>query len=169
MFLVGTIVGTFGNKGEVKVQSLINPPDYLLEFKSIFVENYDTKKQEFKVAKSKSHKNIYIFNLEGISSMDVAENLCGLHVYVPSIEFKKLKKNEFYYHDLFGLSAYTESGELIGKVDHVVKSPNDILVIKNEEGKEIMVPFVDELVPEVNLKEKTITINAIQGLIEDIR
>ena len=42
---------------------------------------------------------------------------------------------------------------------------NDILVIKDENGKEIMIPFADELVPEVNLKEKTITVNAIEGLL----
>ena len=165
MFLVGTIVGTFGNKGDIKINPLINPPDYLLEFNSIFIENTDSNKQEFKVIKSKKHKNIFIFSLEGISDMDVAESLSGLSVYVPTIELKELKKNEYYYHDLIGLTAYTESGTLIGKVDHVTKGGNDILVIKDEEGKEIMVPFADELVPEVNLKDKTITINAVPGLL----
>ena len=165
MFLVGTIVGTFGNKGDIKINPLINPPDYLLEFNSIFIENTDSNKQEFRVTKSKKHKNIFIFSLEGISDMDVAESLSGLSVYVPTIELKELKKNEYYYHDLIGLTAYTESGTLIGKVDHVTKGGNDILVIKDEEGKEIMVPFADELVPEVNLKDKTITINAVPGLL----
>ena len=165
MFLVGTIVGTFGNKGEVKVLPLINPPDYLLEINSIFVESQDNKKQEFKVLRAKKHNNVYLFTLEGIDDMNVAEDLSGLQIYVSSIEFKELKKNEYYYHDLEGLTVYTESGELIGKVDHVMKGGNDILVIKNEDGKEIMVPFVDEIVPEVNLAERTITVNAIEGLI----
>lgn len=166
MFLVGTIVGTFGNKGDIKINPLINPPDYLLEFKSIFVENSDNIKQEFKVLKSKRHKNIYIFTLEGINDMNVAEDLSGLSVYVPNIEVKELKKNEYYYHDLEGLTAYTESGNLIGKIDHILKGGNDILVIKNEDGKEFMVPFAEEIVPEVNLKEGTITVNAIEGLLE---
>lgn len=166
MFLVGTIVGTFGNKGEIKVTPLIDPPDYLLEINSIFIENEDNKKQGFKILKSKKHKNVYLFTLESINDMNVAENLIGLSVYIPSISFKELKSNEFYYHDLEGLTAYTETGELIGKVDHILKGGNDILVIKNEDEKEIMVPFVDKLVPEINLKERTITINAIEGLIE---
>lgn len=165
MFLVGTIVGTFGNKGDIKINPLINPPDYLLEFNSIFIENTDSAKQEFRVIRSKKHKNIFIFSLEGISDMDVAESLSGLSVYVPTIEIKELKKNEYYYHDLIGLTVYTESGTLIGKVDHITKGGNDILVIKDAQGKEIMVPFADELVPEVNLKDKTITINAIPGLL----
>lgn len=165
MFLVGTIVGTFGNKGDIKISPLINPPDFLLEFNSIFIENTDSNKQEFRVIKSKKHKNIFIFSLEGISDMNVAESLSGLSVYVPTIELKELKKNEYYYHDLIGLTAYTETGTLIGKVDHITKGGNDILVIKNEQGKEIMVPFADELVPEVNLSDKTITINAVPGLL----
>jgi 16S rRNA processing protein RimM len=165
MFLVGKIVGTFGNKGEVKVTPLIEPSDYLLMADSIFIEDDDSRKQELRVLKSKKHKHIYIFSLEGIDNMDVAESLSGFSVYIPSIEFKELQKNEYYYHDLVGMQAYTESGNLIGKIDHIVKGGNDILVIKDESGKEIMVPFADELVPEVNLKEKTITVNAIEGLI----
>ena len=165
MFLVGTIVGTFGNKGDLKIIPLVSPADYLLELNSIFIESNESKKQEFTVIKSKKHKNVYIFTLEGIDDMNVAEDLSGLSVYVPSIEFKELQKNEYYYHDLEGLTAYTESGNIIGKVDHIMKGGNDILVIKDETGKEIMIPFADELVPEVNLKEKTITINAIEGLI----
>ena len=165
MFLVGTIVGTFGNKGDVKIIPLINPADYLLELDSMFIEDSSSKKQVFKVIRSKKHKNVYLFTLEGIDDMNVAENLSGLSIYVPTIEFKELQKNEYYYHDLEGLTAYTESGELIGKVDHIMKGGNDILVIKDETGKEIMIPFADELVPEVNLKEKTITVNAIDGLL----
>ena len=165
MFLVGTIVGTFGNQGEVKVIPLIQPPDYLLEVNSIFIEDENSRRQEFIVRRAKRHKNFFILALEGIDNMNVAEDLQGLSIYIPSIEFKELKKNEYYYHDLEGLTAYTDSGNIIGKVDHIIKGGNDILVIKNEDGKEIMVPFVDEIVPEVNLKEKTITVNAIEGLI----
>src|SRR3989338_6688510 len=165
MFLIGKIVGTFGNKGEVKITHLISPSDYLLLADSIFIEDENCQKQELRVLKSKKHKNIYVFLLEGIDTMDVAESLSGFSAYLPSIEFKELQKNEYYYHDLIGMEAYTESGDLIGKVDHILKSGNDILVIKDESGKEIMVPFADELVPEVNLKEKTITVNAIEGLI----
>ena len=165
MFLVGTIVGTFGNKGDVKVTSLIHPADYLLETDSIFIENSDSTKQEFNVIRSKKHKNVYLFTLEGIDDMDVAESLAGLSIYLPSIDFKELQENEYYYHDLKGLTVYSENGDLIGTVDHIVKGGNDILVIKDENGKEIMIPFVDELVPEINLKEKTIIINLMEGLL----
>ena len=166
MFLVGTIVSTFGNKGDVKINPCITPHDFLLKFDTIFVEHYDNKRK-FKVLMAKRHKNIYVFSLEGINDMNVAEDLMGSSVYAPSLDVKKLKDNEFFYHDLEGLDVYSEAGELIGKVDHIQKGGNDILVIKDEEGKEIMIPFVDELVPEVNLVEKTITVNAIEGLVED--
>lgn len=165
MFLVGTIVGTFGNKGDLKVIPLIHPSDYLLKANSVFIENKNCNKQEFKVLMSKKHKNVYVFSLEGINDMNVAESLSGLSIYIPSIEFKELKENEYYYHDLEGLTVYTESGDEIGKVNHILRGGNDILVIKSNNGEEIMIPFVDELVPEVNLKEKTITVNAIEGLV----
>ena len=165
MFLIGTIVGTFGNKGDVKILPLIQPPDYLLEVNSIFIESEDNKKQEFKVLRAKKHKNVYLFTLEGINDMNVAENLSGLSVYIPTLEFRELQKNEYFYHDLEGLTVYTEDGNLIGRVDHIAHGGNDILVIKNDDGKEIMIPFVDKFVPEVNFKEKTITVNVIEGLV----
>ncbi len=165
MFLIGTIAGTFGNKGDLKILPLINPPEILLELKSIFIEDLNGSKQEFTVLRAKRHKNIFIFTFEGINDMNVAEDLCGLSAYVPSLGFKELKKNEYFYHDLEGLTAYTEDGMEIGKIDHIIKGGNDILVIKSASGKEIMVPFVDEIVPEVNLKEKTITVNVIEGLL----
>ena len=165
MFLIGTIASTFGNKGDLKVLPLISPADILLEINSIFIEDNNGTKQEFTVLRSKKHKNIFIFTLEGINDMNVAEDLSGLSIYIPSLDFKELKKNEYFYHDLEGLTAYTEDGTLIGKIDHILKGGGDILVIKDESGKEIMVPFVDEIVPEVNLQEKTITVNAIEGLL----
>ena len=156
---------TFGNKGELKVKSLISPENYLLEFTSVFIEDENSLKQEFKILKAKKHKNVYVILLEGIDNMGVAEALCGFSIYVKSIELKELQKNEYYYHELEGLTVYSESGNLIGKIDHILKGGNDILVIKDENGKEIMIPFVDKLVPEVNLKEKTITVNPIEGLL----
>lgn len=165
MFLVGTIVGTFGNKGDIKINPSMSPDDYLIDVKSIFIENESGTKQEFNVLRAKKHKNIFVFTIEGIDDMDVAESLSGLSVYLPNFDFIELQENEYLYHDLEGLTAYTNNGDLVGKVDHVIRGGNDILVIKDENGKEIMVPFADELVPEVNLQEKTITINAIDGLI----
>ena len=168
MFLIGTIVGTFGNKGDLKVNPSISPDNYLAVVKSIFIEDSNLIKQEFKVIRAKKHKNIFIFTLEGIDDMNVAENLSGLSVYVPTLDFIELQKNEYFYHELEGMDVYSTDGNLIGKVDHIMKGGNDILVIKDDNGKEIMIPFVDKLVPEVNLKEKTITVNAIEGLIDGV-
>ena len=168
MFLIGTIVGTFGNKGDLKVNPSISPDNYLALVKSIFIEDSNLIKQEFKVIRAKKHKNIYVFTLEGIDDMNVAENLSGLSVYVPTLDFIELQENEYFYHELEGMDVYSTDGNLIGKVDHIMKGGNDILVIKDDNGKEIMIPFVDKLVPEVNLKEKTITVNAIEGLIDGV-
>jgi len=166
MFLIGTIVSTFGIKGDIKINPLITPPDLLLKFDSIFIEHYE-KKQEFSVVMAKRHKNIYIFSLEGVNDMNVAEDLIGSSVYAANIDIKELKENEFFYHDLVGLTVYSESGDVVGIVDHILKAGNDVLVIKDDAGKEMMIPFVDELVPEVNLNDKSITINTAKGLLQE--
>ena len=78
-----------------------------------------------------------------------------------------LKEDEFLIDDLTDCSAYTLQDVYIGKVAFVNKQgKSDLLTIKNDEGKEFLVPFVKELVPEVDLSRKKIIINAIEGLIE---
>ena len=165
MFLVGKIVGTFGNKGDVKILSLIEPSDYIPLFKFVYIEDDSGQKQKLNVLTCKKHKNVFVTSLEGIDNMNVAESLKDFSVYVPSLELKELQENEFYYHQLEGLKVFSQDGDEIGVVDHITKGAGDILVIKDKNDKEIMIPFIEKIVPEVNLEEKTITVNLIDGLI----
>lgn len=164
MFLIGDIVGTFGNKGSVKIKPSFEPDTVFLGLDFIFVESQSGEKQKFKVENSRKHKNVFVFDLGGVDNMDVAEDLAGCKVYIPSMDFIDLQDDEFFYHDLIGSTVYSDTGETLGTVDHIIKGGQFVLVIKGENNKEIMVPFVDELVPEVNIEEKTITVNLIEGL-----
>ena len=66
-----------------------------------------------------------------------------------------------------GLSAYDSDGEIIGKISAVsIAKGQDILFIKDAENKEYIVPFVKDIVTEVNIKDQRITIQKIEGLFE---
>ena len=100
----------------------------LLRFDSIFVEHYE-KKQEFSVLMAKRHKNIYIFSLEGVNDMNVAEDLVGSSVYASNLDIKELKENEFFYHDLVGLTVYSENGDVVGAVDNILMKGKKLIVL----------------------------------------
>lgn len=84
---------------------------------------------------------------------------------IPQEEAYPLKENHYYIHDLRDLSVYTTEGELIGKVKDILKAGSDLLEIISVQGKKILVPFVDEFVPVVDLEAKKIIIKVIDGLL----
>jgi len=104
---------------------------------------------------------------EGIGSREAAEEIRGTDVSVD--ERRPLGDGEFWPEDLMGLSVFDESGELIGVVERVVFGPGqDRLMVATEAGARFEIPFVDELVPVVDIEARRVEINSIPGLIEPV-
>ncbi len=102
---------------------------------------------------------------EGVGSREAAEEIRGSVVSVD--ERRPLGDGEFWPEDLIGLSVFEESGAPVGVVEQVVFGPGqDRLVITTNDGARFEVPFVDELVPVVDLGARRVEINSIPGLIE---
>jgi 16S rRNA processing protein RimM len=102
---------------------------------------------------------------EGVGSREAAEEIRGSVVSVD--ERRPLGDDEFWPEDLTGLSVFDESGAPVGFIERIVFGPGqDRLVIATGDGAIFEVPFVDELVPMVDLDAKRVEINAIPGLIE---
>jgi 16S rRNA processing protein RimM len=102
---------------------------------------------------------------EGVGSREAAEEIRGSVVSVD--ERRPLEEGEFWPEDLTGLSVFDESGAPVGIVERVVFGPGqDRLVIATDEGARFEIPFVDELVPVVDLESRRVEINSIPGLIE---
>ena len=68
--------------------------------------------------------------------------------------------------DLIGLDIYTEGGELLGKLDDVFSTgSNDVYVVKNSEGKQILLPAISDVIKNIDLEQKKIVVNLIEGLL----
>jgi len=111
------------------------------------------------------HKNIFITKLEGIKDRNESEKLHGTKLYILRDELKELEDEDtFYYTDLIGLSVKNKEGEEIGsvlKVDNF--GAGDLLEIKPKNGKSFLLPFKDEYVPTVDIKNNYVTVNIPEG------
>ena len=156
---VGKIVNTHGLKGEIRILSDFEYKD------KIFVKGMKfylgRKKEVVTVNSYRHHKNFEMITMEGFDDINQVERLKKLYVYIKK-EDLKLGDNEYLDSDLVGLDVLID-GNTCGKVTDVRVSGNKILVI-NSNDKEVLIPYVDEFVKEINLKDNYIVIEPIKGM-----
>lgn len=118
------------------------------------------------VAATKWHSGELLVRFEGIGDRDAAAELRGTWLTVDSVTIAPpADPDEFRDADLVGLSVRTLDGTPVGTVDDVLHSGQDVLVIKSPDGRDIMIPFVKPLVPEVDVTAGYLAINPPEGLL----
>lgn len=161
---IGQIVNTFGIKGEIKVVPFTDDINRFDELKKVYVK---TRKDDklYKVENVRYHKNMVLIKLEGIENPEQAELLKNAYLEIDREDAIPLKEGQYFIVDLIGLDVYTDEGTLLGKVDDIYNTgANDIYVVKDELGKQILLPGIKEVIKEVKLDDKII-VHLIPGLI----
>jgi 16S rRNA processing protein RimM len=119
------------------------------------------------VALSRWHSGVLLVRFEGIGDRDAAAGLGGTWLLVDSGAIAPPDDpDEFHDVDLIGLSVRLADGTVVGAVADVLHSGQDVLVIKTADGRDVMVPFVLPLVPEVDVKSGFLVIEPPEGLLD---
>ena len=133
--------------------------------KEIFVEKKN-QLQLFQIEKVNYSKGMVILKLKGIETPEQAETLRNCYIKMDRKNAKKLPEGTYYIADLIGLDVYSDEEELLGKVDYIYNTgSSDIYVVKNDEGKEILLPAIKDVLKQVDLENKKIIVHIIEGLI----
>lgn len=163
---IGQIVNTFGIKGEVKVVPFTDDITRFDELKEIYVEKKNELKL-FQIEQVNYKKNMVILKLKGIETVEEAEKLRNCYLKIDRKDAKKLPKDTYFIVDLIGLDVYTDEGKLIGKVDDIYNAgSSDIYVVKDELGKQILLPAIKDVLKEVDLENQKIIVHLIKGLVD---
>ena len=121
---------------------------------------------EFEIEEAKLHKNQVLLKIKGIDDINEAEKYRGCFIKIPREKAKKLPKDTYFIADLIGLQVYTDSGELLGKVDDIYNSGSaDIYVVKDELGKQILLPGIKDVIKQIDVDNEKIIVHLIDGLI----
>ena len=163
--LVGKITKPFGVRGEVKVYCYTDfPKERFRQGSRIYLQENDEQGKEIVSSRSGSD-NFWLLKLEGCQSMDDAEKLRDIELYKDEDDIPPLPKGEYYFRDLEGLSVYSE-GVLKGTVVKVEEGvTSNYLRVRKEDGSESLVPFLPVFIEKVDLEEKKIHIQEIEGLL----
>ena len=170
--IVGLITSCHGISGQVKVKSLSDFEERFLKPGKRWLQKQDelpTKIQLISGYKQPGKEN-FIIRFQGISNRNDAEKLKKYKILVKSNEIPALKKEEFHLLELINLQVKTFQNEelkVIGKVINLENEQNNLLVIELfENQKKVLIPFVNEIVPLVDVKKNFIIINPPEGLLE---
>lgn len=162
---VGQIVNTNGLKGLLKINPFTDDITRFERLKTIFIEH---KKEllEFEIESVRYQKKQVLLKIKGIDTIEEAEKYREDYLKIKRNKEEKLPEDTYYIVDLIGLDIYTENGELLGKLDDIFSTgSNDVYVVKNSEGKQILLPAISDVIKNIDLEQKKIVVNLIEGLL----
>ncbi|OGD14217.1 16S rRNA processing protein RimM [Candidatus Atribacteria bacterium RBG_19FT_COMBO_35_14] len=163
--IIGKVVSTQGNKGEVKVLPLTDSIDRFKNIVSVFLRNNNCQ-TILNIEKIRIKKDMVILKLKDIENIKEAKTIVGSFLEVERKNAVKLPKNTYFIFEIIGLEVYTENNVFLGKVENVISTgSNDVYIVKGKNIKELFIPAIREVVKNVNLEKKRITINMVDGLI----
>lgn len=161
---LGQIVNVKGLKGEIKVNPFTENINRFETLNKILIKLKNEIK-EYEIEKVSYHKNQVILKLKGIDTIEAAETLRNYYILINRKDLEPLEEGKYYIADLIGLDVYTEDGKALGKVDDIYNTgSNDIYVVKDELGKQKLLPGIPEVIKKVDLENSKIIVNLIEGL-----
>ena len=162
--LIGKIVNTFGIKGELKLESYTDFADERFAKDSLVY--ISESHLPFAVLKHREYKGMLLVTLKDNEDINLVERYKGMNVYKSKDDIKPLKEGEYYFSDLKNLDVYVEDKK-VGKVLRVEEGMkyNFLRILKDEDNKEILVPYLESFVKNVSLENGTISIIKMEGLL----
>ena len=162
---VGQIVNTFGIKGFVKVKPWVNDIERFDDLEKVYVK-IKKETQKLEIEEVKYHKDMVLIKFKGIETVEQAETLRNCYLEIDREDAVPLEEGTYYIVDLLESDVYTDEGEHLGKLEDIYNTgAKDIYVVKNELGKTVLLPGIPEVIKEVNLEEKKITVHLLKGLV----
>ncbi len=161
---VGRIVAPHGVRGEVEVEIHTDFPQRFAPEARFFVGE---RKAEMVVEQVRPFKKRLLIKFREIPDRTTAERWRGAWIHVPTEEAWPLEEGEYYEFQIIGLDVWTDEGEYLGIVDHIIYTgANDVYVVQGPRG-EILLPAIEHVIREIDLDEERITVHLLPGLVED--
>ena len=164
-FEIGQIVNTSGLKGEIKIKPFTDDITKFNNFKTIYV-SIKKELKEFQIEKVRFSKNMVFLKLKGIDTIEEAENYRNLYLKVKRNKDEKLEEGTYYIVDILGCKVYTDEQKELGEVVDVFSTgSNDVYVVKDELGKQVLLPAIKDVIKNVDIENKAITVHLLEGLV----
>lgn len=169
-FNVGRIVNTHGVRGEIRVLSTTDFEDQRFKVgnKLAAFKKNDKKPTWVTIESVRRHKNFILLTFEGLHNINLVEPFKEglLKVSKDQLAEDELAENEYYHFEIIDCEVFSEEGERIGIVTDILSpGANDVWEIKDAKGKKQYIPYIEDIVKEINVEDKKIIIHVMEGLL----
>ncbi|MFD1360316.1 ribosome maturation factor RimM [Lentibacillus salinarum] len=167
MYNVGKIVNTHGIKGEVKVQRITDFDDRFDNGNRLILQKETDQVLNLEIDGHRIHKGFDLIHFKGYDNINDVEHLKGLYLKIDEEQLTELAEHEFYFHEIIGNHVYLTNGEYIGEVKEILSpGANDVWVVQRESGPDVLVPYIEDVVKDVDVSAEKVIIEPMEGLLD---
>ena len=164
-FEIGQIVNTSGLKGILKIKPFTEDIKKFSNLKTIYIKT-KSGLTEFKIEQVRYVKNMVMLKVAGIDTVEEAEKYRNLYIKILRDQEEELEEGSYYVVDILGCKVNTDANQELGKIVDVFQTgSNDVYVVKDEQGKQILLPAIKQVIKNVDIKNKIITVHLLEGLV----
>ncbi len=164
-FRLGKVIKTHGYKGEVVLLLETDNPDAYAGMDMIFI-NMDASLVPWFIEDIRINDKMALVKLEDVSDPEQARTFMKKEVYLPLDQLDPLGGTEFYFHEIVGYQVRDKVHGEIGRVEEILERPEQELIRILKGEKEILVPLTDEMILDVDRKNKILLLDTPSGLID---
>ncbi len=164
-FELGKIIKPHGLQGELQIYLDVDEPTAYKNLESVFVEINDNLVPFF-VESLSLNGNKGIIAFEDVESFEDAEKLRDHKLHLPLALLPELPDGKFYYHEVIGYTVVDQQEGALGTVASILSGKAQDLLEMDYQGKEILIPLIDEIVLGANHEDKTLNVNLPKGLLD---
>lgn len=155
--LVGKVRRPHGVDGELIIDAYSEDPERFKPGRNIFLGKDHLS---FTVRSRRMVDKAMLITLKGLDDPDEAGKYRNNLIYVNKVDLPELPEGEYYHFDLIGLDVFDPKGNSLGKLNEVIETgANDVYVVTNEKGEEILVPAISQVIMDVSLAEHRMIVN----------
>lgn len=167
MFNVGKIINTHGIRGEVKVLRISDFDERFEVGGTLFLVRENEASVELEIDSHRVHKGFDLLQFKGIDNISDVEHYKGAFLRITEDQLTDLEEDEYYYHEIIGCDVYLNSGEKLGVIREILSpGANDVWVMKQEKGKDVLIPYIEEVVKQIDVAANKVIIEPMEGLLD---
>ena len=153
---IGKLQRTHGVKGEIIMQVMTDFPEKIVKGKVVFI---GSRHLEYIVRSVRTTDQKLLISFEGMNDCDQVGILRNQVVTIKTEDASQLPEGEFYHHEIIGMQAFEENGDLVGTVQEIlITGANDVYVVQQQNGGELLIPAIRDVILNIDSKNGRMTV-----------